>query len=972
MRHILWVCAVAIVVAGVAQMPVYAADQTTLSVTVAGVVTPPSATIVRVENVTAHTADIVADTNSTYANTALDVLLTFTDHNGQVTTQTVRRVTADATGRVTVPATQLLPGTPYGVTVQYSLANAQTYSAPSASVAFTTLIDAPHSLAAVVNPADPSTAVNLTVGVDGALTGTTTVFTIEVTNRRTGVTYTIQRTQNVDGSTMTLPVTALDPATTYDFRVRYARAGTTVTSAYSAVASATTIPLTPTITTIVPDPANADTGATVTIAVDAGVVGTTIDLTLFVRDTHTGQVTTIRTTVPVTGTTITVPLAGLTPGTTYDMQVQYAPTGTTAYSAVSAVASHTTAVPTAPVIVSVDADTAAPDHAATLTVTVDPDLVGQTMDFAVAVTDTRTGQTTIAHVTAVVTGATMTLPLSGLTPSTTYHINVRYAPAGTTAYSPSSNTVNHTTSAPSAPTIVSVTPVATAPATTATVTVAVSPQVIGTTVQMVVSVTDTQTGVVSTFPVTVAVTSSQIPVTITGLTPGGTYQITAQYGVDGAGSMSPLSPPVTYKAPTANNDDDDDDDDNDGNTNNNGAGNTPPVVVTPNTPSIPSDVLPTTPEDAGVTPPTPHIPGRTSDDGAEKEHTDDDTASSRRRGAGTMAFLGTTWTAAQERIVDFAQRAGVALTSATAETGYQAVAVAGAVAGALSAGAAGAVPLFSSALPGAFNGGIFLRFLELFGVLGRRKEERDWGTVFEKNTHLPIPAVKVVLADMKGEELATTYSDREGRFGFLVEPGTYYFQVHKKDFTVVTDLEHDGLYGNVYRGAPVTVTQDKVIVTNIAMESPTNDWAVYGQRAAARHRTSFAILKKYFFVVLYYAGFIATGIITVLFPSLFNITMLTLYVVIFIYQTFFKKKNYGEVVTATGAPIPFAVVSLHDMATGTKEKFAVTDGAGRYYMLANDGTYTIRAKGQPVSGVAFDKEATVTVREGIVKEDVVV
>ena len=141
---------------------------------------------------------------------------------------------------------------------------------------------------------------------------------------------------------------------------------------------------------------------------------------------------------------------------------------------------------------------------------------------------------------------------------------------------------------------------------------------------------------------------------------------------------------------------------------------------------------------------------------------------------------------------------------------------------------------------------------------------------------------------------------------------------------------------------------------------------------AARYHSFFTRVKKYFFVVLYYAGFLATAIITYFFPSAFNITMLVLYVVIFIYQTFFKKKKYGEVSTTAGSPIPFAVVSLHDASTGVKEKFAVTDGAGRYYMLADDGKYTLRAKGQPVSGVAFDKQAHVTVREGLVKEDVVV
>ena len=962
MKKILAVIVVGMFFSVVAYPYVYAADQTTLSVTVANIVVPPTATIVRVENVTAHTADVVADADVAYANKTLDVILTFTDHNGQTTTQNVT-VTTDAAGRMTIPATNLLPGTQYNVTVQYSLTNAHVYSTPSAPAPFTTLIDAPHSLTAALNPAAPSTAVDLTVGVDSALAGTSANFTVEITNQRTGNVYTVQTTQAINGSTVTLPITSLDPATTYDFRVRYGRTGTTTISGYFAVASATTIPLAPMIDSITPDPAHTDTAATIALLVDAGVVGTTIDVALTVHDTQTGQTTVLHTTVPVTTTTVTIPVAGLAPGTTYTMQAQYAPTGTAAYSQPSPSVSYTTTAPAAPTIASIAADPSAPDTRATMTVDVDADLIGQTMDFAVAVTDTRTGQTTVVHVTTTVTGTTVVLPLAGLTPSTTYDADVRYARTGTNAYSPSSNTVNHTTSAPAAPTVVSVTPDASQPTTAAVVSVAVNPVVVGTTITIVVQVTNPQTGQTMTFPITQLVTSPTIPVAISGLTPDVTYTIVAQYGIDGTGEMSALSTPVTYNTTVPK--DDDDDDDKDDKKDNDDAGDAQPVTLPPTEPWIPDDTLPTTPEDAGITPPTPYIPTQTDDitPPAGGSTTTPRTQDTRMANA-FFEKIG-------EWFATTAESVRTQVASGAAEASYVAVATTGVLAGMLSAGAAGAVPLFS-ALPSAFNGGIFLRFLELFGILGRRKEERNWGTVFEKNTHLPIPAVKIVLADMKGDELATTYSDREGRFGFLVEPGTYYFQAHKKDFTIVTDMTQDDLYGSVYHGTPVTVAQDAVMVTNIAMESPTQDWAAYGQRMAARYHSFFTRVKKYFFVVLYYAGFLATAIITYFFPSAFNITMLVLYVVIFIYQTFFKKKKYGEVSTTAGSPIPFAVVSLHDASTGVKEKFAVTDGAGRYYMLADDGKYTLRAKGQPVSGVAFDKQAHVTVREGLVKEDVVV
>ncbi len=961
MRNLLACVVAAALVYVVTTVAVIAADQTTLSVTVNSITVPPVATIVRVENVTAHTADVVVDADPSYANINVDAVLTFTDHNGQTTQQTVR-VTVDGTGRMIIPATQLLPGTQYGVTVQYSVAGANIYSPPSSSHAFTTLIDPPHTLTAAVNPATPSTAIDLTVGVDSALIGTAAIFTVEVTNQRTHAVYTVQSTRTIDGSTVALPMTGLDPATLYSFRVKYARTGTAVESGYSPIASATTIPLTPVIDAITPDPDNSDTAATVSMVVDAGVVGTTIDIALIVKDTRTGQVSTLHVTMPVTDTTVDIPVAGLAPGTTYVFQAQYAPTGTAAYSYPSAEVSHTTSAPAAPVIIAIAEDASAPATQATVTLSLDADLVGHTMDFAMAVVDTRTGERTIVHVTLPVSATEVVLPLAGLTPSTTYHVDVRYALAGTAEYSPSSNTVAHTTASPSAPTIVSVVPHDARPTSDAVVAVSLDPGVVGTVVTVVVHVTDPKTGQTQTFTTTLPATSPTVHVAITGLSPNTQYTVVAQYGIDGADELSGLSTPFSYTTPRkgggggGDKDDDKKSDDDE---------EVKPVAPPPVLPWIPSDTLPATPEDAGVTPPTPHIPDTALGDGVAGGRGSSTAQDGRDRRDGTGRGV------VVERIVQGVRAVREHLSTATAETGYRTLAAVGVAAGAVSAAAAGAIPLFS-ALPNAMNGGIFLRFLELFGLLGRRKEERNWGTVFEKNTHLPIPTVKIVLTDMKGDELATTYSDREGRFGFLVEPGTYYFQVHKKDFTIVNDIKDDDLYGSVYHGVPVTVAQDTVMITNIAMESLTQDWAVYGQRKAAQYHSAMTIVKKHFFVVLYYAGFLATAVITYFFPSLFNITMLTLYVAIFIYQTFFKKKKYGEVTTAAGAPIPFAVVSLHDAGTGTKEKFAVTDGAGRYYMLAEDGKYTIRAKGQPVSGIAFDKQAHVTVRDGLVKEDVVV
>lgn len=818
-----------------------AADHATLTVTIPSGAAPPAATIVAVQNVTAHSADLVVDLDATYASHTVDVAVTLTDHNG-VTVQKMFTVVASGAGRVTVPLTDLLPGTPYTVVAQYADAGMLPMSPPSAASAFTTDIYAPTAIAAAPAPATPSTAADVTVALDPALIGTAVVFTVEVTNAATSATYTVQQTHTVTGATMTLPITGLNPATPYHFRVKYGRAGTATESAYSASVTTTTHPSAPAIVAVEQHPSHADTQSTVRLAVDPTVVGTTIDVELVVTNTITGETTVLCATVAVTDAVIPLSVAGLTPGTPYTYTARYAPGGTDAYSPYAPSVSSATAALAPPTLTRVDADPAHPATAAILVVDVDPDSVGRVIEMVVSVTDAATNRTTIVRLTVPVVGTVVQLPITGLTPSTMYTFVVQYAVTGTSAYSDWSNAAQYTTA------------------------------------QRVAS------------------------------------------------------------------------DDDDTPSKKNDAGES---VVLPPTPHIPPDATFPSFDDTDTVPPLPHLVVPPID----RHH--DGVA------AAPSASSDATWfTLYREVIARAVKDAPAATRSATAI---------GAAAGAVAAIASAAAPLFVG-LPGMLSGNIFARLVELFGIFGRRKPEYNWGTVFDTTTHLPVPAAKVVLADAQGNELVTMYSDRHGRFGFLVEPGTYYLQASRKDFRPVYDMERDELYGNVYHGVPIIVTKEKdaVVTTNIAMESLRPDWAENARKRAARYNPVVALVKKYFLIVVYYAGFLITAIVTYIDPSVFNGIMLGLYVALFVHYVFFARRKYGMVRTVIGAPVPFAVVSLHRDATDEKEKFAVTDGLGRYYMLAGNGRYTMRAKGQPVNGAAFDKQATITVRKGIVTEDIAV
>jgi hypothetical protein len=298
---------------------------------------------------------------------------------------------------------------------------------------------------------------------------------------------------------------------------------------------------------------------------------------------------------------------------------------------------------------------------------------------------------------------------------------------------------------------------------------------------------------------------------------------------------------------------------------------------------------------------------------------------------------------------------------------FQITSLFGTVAGATLALASTAVPLFATTPTMVQD----LLFLNLFGFLSKKKNERRWGIVFDSDTKLPIPAAKITLFDEEMKEMETTYSDKDGRFGFLAGAGSYKIDVYKKNYELFTDKSHDDIYGNIYNNGVITVTDDQVLRVNIALHAPNMNWAEYADKKVKAYTGTWSLVKKYLFMSLYIIGFIATIVITIFYPSVINIILVIINTVFFMFIFLFKRKDHGQVVTADKTPIPFAVVSLYDQETGKKDRFAVTDVIGRYYMLADNGKYTVKATGQIPGEQTQVVQDDVHVRDGLVDKDIV-
>ena len=108
-----------------------------------------------------------------------------------------------------------------------------------------------------------------------------------------------------------------------------------------------------------------------------------------------------------------------------------------------------------------------------------------------------------------------------------------------------------------------------------------------------------------------------------------------------------------------------------------------------------------------------------------------------------------------------------------------------------------------------------LTFLRIWSIilssLGLRKNRRQWGTVYDSVTKQPLDPAYVILEDKKGNEVATSITDLDGRFGFLVPSGKYRLVAKKTNYTFPSsklfNKNNDELYNNLYFGELIELFQ---------------------------------------------------------------------------------------------------------------------------------------------------------------------
>jgi hypothetical protein len=251
--------------------------------------------------------------------------------------------------------------------------------------------------------------------------------------------------------------------------------------------------------------------------------------------------------------------------------------------------------------------------------------------------------------------------------------------------------------------------------------------------------------------------------------------------------------------------------------------------------------------------------------------------------------------------------------------------------------------------------------------------------VYDSVTKEPIDPAYVVLYDLLGNEVATSITDIDGRYGFSVPAGTYTISVNKTNYAFpsakLAGRSADELYTNLYFGGPITVTEDGgIIAENIPLDQLNFDWNEYAKTEQHRlHRYGRrSLLVSRISHAIFVAGFIVTALSLIVLPSTLNIVLMALYLLIaFMQVNGLLSKPKGSVIDAANyQPVPFAIVRVYSNATEREVLHKVSDKLGNYYALIANGDYkvVVDRKNIDQSYTSNPVPDTVTVKKGILNE----
>lgn len=273
----------------------------------------------------------------------------------------------------------------------------------------------------------------------------------------------------------------------------------------------------------------------------------------------------------------------------------------------------------------------------------------------------------------------------------------------------------------------------------------------------------------------------------------------------------------------------------------------------------------------------------------------------------------------------------------------------------------------------------------MLGALGIRKRYKKWGVVYDSETKQPIDPAYVTAYDMNGVEVASAITDMDGRYGFLLSPGTYRVVAQKTNYEFpskkLSGKVEDELYSDLYFGQEFTVTEnDTVIIKNIPLDPVGFDWneSVKASRGLTSYFAKNEILISKITWAMFVLGFLFSIVSVFVIATTYNIIIFVLYMILAIMRsTGAIGIKTSIVLDQEGQVVPFALIQVYNPTIGNQRvsrKVATVNG--KFYILVPKGTYymTVSTKNPaPAIGytVVYTSENFETKNGQIIREIVI-
>lgn len=268
-------------------------------------------------------------------------------------------------------------------------------------------------------------------------------------------------------------------------------------------------------------------------------------------------------------------------------------------------------------------------------------------------------------------------------------------------------------------------------------------------------------------------------------------------------------------------------------------------------------------------------------------------------------------------------------------------------------------------------------FLYGFGI---KKRHKPWGVVFDSITKQPLDPVYLKLVDIEKKTMATCFTDIDGRYGFLVEPGHYHIIAEKTHYVFpsskLNSKERDEVYTDLYYGNYIEIKEfGQVISKNIPMDRIGFDWNEYAKLEQHRMRwykrsdKAVGQIIDIFFLV----GFIISGL-TLLGGEIksYNVIIFAFYGILFAFNhTQFGNYAKGKAFFKEGSPIAYGILRVFSKETGREITHKIIDRLGNYFCLAPNGHYnvSIEQKNPDGSYSKIHSEEGLEITKGYLKKE---